>query len=73
MALQRLRRYRMSKPTIALVIEEGRHVARTIPEGDIVAIDATLPDSSKLVEVTWNEKTVLMFSQDVKNRGEKLD
>ena len=63
-------RYRLKSPTMALFLEEDRHVARTIPAGAFISIDHV--DGDRLVEVTWDDKKVLMFAQDVRSRGEKI-
>ena len=65
--------YRMISPTIALFFEAGRHVARTVPSGSIITIESLESDSDELVNVTWNDKKVKMFAQDIKTRGERLD
>jgi hypothetical protein len=64
-------RYRINSPTIALFFEDGRHVAHTIPTGVIINVDGL--DGDKLVEVTWDGKKGLMFAQDVRSRGERID
>lgn len=68
-----LERYRITKPTIALFEEDGRHVTSMIPEGAIIAIDSETFDGNKLVNVLWDEKRVMMFTQDLRRRGELLD
>ena len=62
--------FRLNAPTIALFFEEGRHVARTIPQGAVIQVNSF--EGNKLIEVLWEGKTVLMFAQDVRARGEKL-
>jgi hypothetical protein len=64
-------KYRIVSPTIALFLEDGHHVARTVPAGSIVTIDNVAID--KLVEVTWDGMQVMMFAQDVRTRGEKIE
>jgi hypothetical protein len=68
-----LDQYRISKPTIALFLEEGRHVARTVPKGATVRIDGKTFNGNKLTEVMWEEKAVMMFTQDIRSRGKKID
>ena len=63
-------KYRINSPTIALFLEDGRQVARAIPTGSIVTVDSLHGD--KLVEATWNQVKVLMFSQDIRARGERI-
>jgi len=67
-------KYRINSPTIALFLEEGRHVARTIPGGAEITIpDDAAVQETKLIEVRWAEKTVMMFAQDIRARGEQIE
>ena len=67
-------RYRVTSPTLALFQEDGRHVAHTVPIGAIVTIgDAATFDGNKLIEVTWDGKTVMMFTQDLRSRSQLTD
>jgi len=63
----------MSKPTIALFLENGRHIARMVPKGATVSIDAETFNGNKLTEVLWEEKPVMMFTQDLRSRGKKIE
>ena len=62
-------RWRIIEPTMALFLEAGRHVARTVPAGTIVSVDSESFDHSKLVDVMWGEKKVMMFVQDLQSRS----
>ena len=66
----RASKYRINSPTIALFLEDGRQVARAIPTGSIVTVESL--DGDTLVEATWNQTKVLMFSQDIRARGERI-
>ena len=66
-------KYRINTPTIAVFKEEDRHVAREIPAGSVVVIDPETFNGNKLFSVLWAEKEVMMFVQDVKARGERLE
>jgi hypothetical protein len=63
-------RFRITSATLALFEEDGRHVARTVPIGAIVTVDGGVLDGKKLVECTWDNRTVMMFSQDLRTRSE---
>jgi hypothetical protein len=63
-------RYRITHPTIALFEEDGRHVANTLPAGAVVEIDSRSFDGDKLLEVVWEGKRVMMFTQDLRKRAE---
>jgi len=63
-------RYRITNPTLALFQEDGHHVAHTVPTGAFVTVDSAAFDGEKLVNVTWDGKTVMMFTQDLRLRAE---
>jgi hypothetical protein len=64
-------RYRIKSPTIALSLQDGRHVARTLPAGAIITAECV--DGNELVEITWDRDKFLMFAQDIRSRGEEID
>lgn len=64
-------RYKIIQPTIALFFEEGRQVARTIAAGSVISAESI--EGDQLIEVEWSEKTVMMFAQDIRSRGERMD
>ena len=66
-------RYLISSPTIALCLEDGRQVAHTVPEGATITTDGKPFSGNKLIEVTWAEQIVMMFTQDLRARGKKID
>jgi len=63
-------RYYITNPTLALFEEGGRHVAHTVPTGTVITLDSKAFDGDKLVNVTWDGKTVMMFTQDLRLRAE---
>ena len=68
-----LGRYRINSPTIALFEEDGRHVANTVPAGAIIEISSDRFDGDKLLEVVWEGKRVMMFTQDLRKRAESVN
>ena len=66
-------KYRIKSPTIALFLEDGRHVAHMIPADSIVVVQAEELNGDRLIEVLWAEKLVMMFTQDIRTRGLKID
>jgi hypothetical protein len=65
-------KYRIKSPTIALFLEDGRHVAHIVPKGTIVTVQTETFNGDRMIEVLWSEKTVMMFTQDIRTRGEKV-
>ena len=66
-----MHKIKLNQPTIALFVEEGRQVAHTVPAGTILEAETT--EGNGLVGVRWSEKTVMMFAQDIRARGEELE
>ena len=66
-------RYRIKDPTIAMSHDDGRGVAYTVSTGAVVEISNGSLDGDKLVEVIWDRKSVLMFTQDLRIRAERIE
>lgn len=66
-------KYRIKSPTIALFLEEGSHVAHMVPTDSIVVVQAEQLNGDRLIEVLWLEKLVMMFTQDIRSRGVKVN
>jgi len=63
--------FRLNSPTIALFSEDGRHVARTVPPGALICVTAL--EGNRLIEVERDGQKVLMFAQDIRARGERVE
>ena len=64
-------RHRITNPTLALFHEDGRYVAHTVPRGALITIKDNAPfDGDKLMAVVWDEREVMMFTQDLRARTE---
>ena len=48
--------YVICSPTIALSLEDGRHLAHLVPEGATISLDGKTFNGNKLIEVTWAGK-----------------
>jgi hypothetical protein len=64
-------KFRLKAATIALFPEDDRHVARVVPQGAVIDVQSL--SDNKFIEVIWQGQSILMFAQDVRVRGEKLD
>ena len=67
-----LGRRRILNPTIAVFPEEGRHVAGTVPADAIIEVDSEAFDGDRLVDVIWDGRRVMMFTQDLRTRSELI-
>ena len=59
--------YRLNAETL------GPQTAVRIPKDAIVTIVAGPLDGARTVDVTWNGQTIMLFVQDVLNRGERVE
>jgi hypothetical protein len=65
--------YRLKTPTLAIMTHDGQRIPITIPQGGTVVVVNGPLDGTWLVDVEWEGKTVMMFTTDVRERGERLD
>jgi len=65
--------FRITSPTLVLFLENGGHVARMISKGELVTINSETFNGNKLVEVLWEGRAVMMFTQDLRARCEKIN
>jgi len=62
--------YRLTAATLGLVSEDERLVPVMIPCNATVIVEHGNPNDNRMVDVTWGEKTVSIFVQDLSLRGE---
>ena len=67
------RQFRLNRTTLGVDITRPRQPAIEVPAGDIieVATGPTVKDP-RMVEVLWKDRFLLMFTQDIVNRGEEV-
>jgi hypothetical protein len=63
----------ITSPTLVLFLENDGHVSRMISKGELVTINSETFNGNKLVEVLWEGRAVMMFTQDLRARGEKIN
>lgn len=61
-------RYLIKTPTSA-AIKQGPRKVITVPSGSVIDVPLTLDGVRGLIEVTFSGETVLMFAEDIRNRG----
>ena len=62
-------RYRLNKPTLAILTQEGDRIAVRIPRNSIVWVPDESDDQQPLIEVEWEGNRILMFTVDLRERG----
>jgi hypothetical protein len=64
-------RYRLNQETLSVSLPGSmKREFAYIPAGSIIAICG--PENGKLVEVTWEDRRVLVFSEDIHERAEQI-
>jgi hypothetical protein len=64
--------YRLTNSTLALFLEDGRHVGRTVAPGAVIILDSNAFDGENLINLTWDGREVMMFTQDLLSRAEAV-
>jgi hypothetical protein len=67
-----IRRYRIKTPTMATAATDGHRATVIVPADVIVSVPGDLPDGDRLIDVMWNDRSYLMFTRDLRERGEPL-
>jgi hypothetical protein len=65
-------RFRTITPILGIACLAGRRVMITIPENAIVEVVTGLMNDDRMIEVWWDGNVLLMFVQDLRERGEPL-
>ena len=66
-------RFRMKTPTLAILTEDHAKIPVMIPKGaEVEILDGPL-NGNRLVDVRWEGKTVMVFTNDIRDRGERVD
>jgi hypothetical protein len=67
------KRFRLKVATLAIDTSGGKRIAITVPDGAIIEVaDAPRPENCWMLDVRWSGKTLLMFVEDVQDRGEEI-
>jgi len=67
------KRYRLNAATLGIESSGNKRTAITIMEGEIIeVIRGPRSDDTRMVDVKWNDKVLVMFVQDLYDRGEYI-
>jgi hypothetical protein len=64
--------FRLHTPTLGITTVDGQNLAITVPKGAVISVVDGPMDGTRLVDVTWDGKTLMMFTIDLKQRGQQL-
>ena len=67
------KRFRLSTSTLGILSENGERIAVQILKDAVVEVTSgPRPDDERMVDVVWKGKTLTMFAQDIRDRGEEV-
>jgi hypothetical protein len=66
-------KYCIKSPTMVLFLQDGHYVSQMIPEGTEITLEGATFNGNKLIEVVWEGKVVMMFTQDVRLRADRIE
>ena len=65
--------YRLDTPTLAiLATPDGHGIPVTIPGGAVLTV-VGLANYDRMIDVFWDGKIVMIFTQDLRTRGVQID
>jgi hypothetical protein len=64
--------YRLKTPTLGVVSEDGQRKPFVVPVGAVVTVISGPLDNDPFVDIVWEGKTVMMFTRDIRERGEAV-
>ena len=66
------KKFLLKTPTIAVDETEKQKVAALLPAKSIVSVISGPAPEDPMVHVTWDDKRLLMFAQDLHQRAEEI-
>jgi hypothetical protein len=67
------KRFRLRRKTLGIERNNGKSIAVSVPAGAIIVLaDCPRPNDMRLVDVIWDDRTLVLFAEDVLVRGEEV-
>jgi hypothetical protein len=66
-------RFRVNTATLAILNPDGEHLPITVPTRAVLKVVKGPLDGNQLVDVNWEDKTLMMFATDLRERCIKLE
>ena len=61
--------YRLNKAILSIYSKDGCRIPIMVPAGAIVTVTEGPLDGLRMVDVVWEDKTVMLFTVDLRDRG----
>ena len=67
------KRFRLTTDTLAIDSTGEKRIAVTVPAKQVIeVIRGPRPDDKRMVDVRWDGKVLVMFHEDIEDRGEEI-
>jgi hypothetical protein len=66
-------RFKLKRPLLALERPDGHAKGFHLPPGEIVTVKGGPLNGELIVDVGWNGRTVMMFTQDLQEHAELIE
>lgn len=67
-----MQRYKIDIPTLVVAMQGAARMPITIPRSSVVDVPQTIEGLSGLISVKFNGESILMFAEDIQQRGRWL-
>ena len=65
-------RFRLAKSTLGFCLNASDKSCIAVPAGAIVELPPAIPNAERFVDVKWEGRSLVMFIQDIRERGTAL-
>jgi hypothetical protein len=68
------KRFRLKAETIAIETKGDKRTALHVPAGSVITIESgPRPDDRRMLDIRWDGRKLVMFADDIQQRGEQVD
>jgi hypothetical protein len=67
------KRFKLKKPLLALERPDGHSKGFHLSPGDVITVKKGPLNGERIVDVEWDGRIVMMFTQDLRDHGEPID
>jgi hypothetical protein len=66
-------RFKLKRPLLGLERPDGHAKGFHLSDGDIVVVKGGPLNGDLIVDVEWDNRVVMMFTQDLREHGERIE
>jgi hypothetical protein len=66
------KRFQLGRETIALDVVDGKRTVVALPVGATIKIVSGPVDSDRMIDISWQGRTLTMFAVDLDTRGTEI-